>query len=249
MSETTAGRRKVRATRSGLADQVVEHLLQDSTEGVYPPGSQLPPEPVLAEEAGVSRLTLREAVKALQQRGVVRVEQGRGTFVNESSQWLAFDPTLLAGLVRRDHALAVELTEVRKIVEVGAAGLAAQRRKAGALEEMRDALERMSAAREADDVAALSQADIDFHLAVLNAAGNHFVPALLAPIDSALRALRLQTSQDLRMSDRAIVMHGRIYEAIRKRSSKLAADLMSRHLDETRKHIAELGNERANGTA
>lgn len=66
-----------RASRTGLAEQVAGHLLHDITEGIHPAGEQLPPEPVLAEAAGVSRLTLREAVKSLAQRGVLRVEQGR----------------------------------------------------------------------------------------------------------------------------------------------------------------------------
>ncbi|HEX6515717.1 MAG TPA: FadR/GntR family transcriptional regulator [Nocardioidaceae bacterium] len=228
----------MRAVRAGLADQVVEYLLQDITEGVYPPGSQLPPEPVLAEQAGVSRLTLREAIKSLRQRGVVRVEQGRGTFVNETSQWLPFDPKLLVGLVRHDHGVAMQLTEVRGIVEVGAAGLAAKRRKASDLAGMRDALERMKESQAAGDMVAFSHADIDFHLAVLNSVDNYFVPALLAPIDAGLREIRVQTSQERRMNERAIVMHGKIYDAIRKRSARAAADLMDRHLEETKRYIA-----------
>ena len=126
---------------TGLAEQVAGRLLHDIAEGVYPTGSRLPPEPVLAEAAGVSRLTLREAVKSLGQRGVVRVEQGRGTFVNPTSEWLPLDPQLLATLVRRDHGLAAQLTEVRRIVEVGAASLAARRRTAEDLRRMREALD------------------------------------------------------------------------------------------------------------
>ena len=84
-----------RAPRTGLAEQVAGHLLHDITEGIHPEGERLPPEPVLAEAAGVSRLTLREAVKSLAQRGVLRVEQGRGTFVYPSCAWLPLDPELL----------------------------------------------------------------------------------------------------------------------------------------------------------
>lgn len=227
----------MRAVRAGLADQVVEYLIQDITEGVYPPGSQLPPEPVLADQAGVSRLTLREAIKSLRQRGVVRVEQGRGTFVNETSQWLPFDPKLLVGLVRRDHGVAIQLTEVRSIVEVGAARLAAKRRKPSDLADMRDALDRMKQSQEAGDMVAFSRADVDFHLAVLNAVDNYFVPALLAPVDAGLREIRVQTSQERSMNERAILMHGRIYDAIRKRSARSAAEVMERHLEETTRYI------------
>jgi GntR family transcriptional regulator, transcriptional repressor for pyruvate dehydrogenase complex len=226
--------------RTGLADQVVERLLRDIIEAVYPPGGQLPPEPVLAEQAGVSRLTLREAVKALRQQGVVRVEQGRGTFVNPPSQWQAFDAKLLLGLVAHDRTFAMQLTEVRQIVEVGAASLAAKRRKAADLVEMRDAIQRMKDAQSAGDMMAFSQADLHFHRAVLDAAGNYFVPALLAPIEAGLMEVRIQTSQERRMNERTIVMHTRIYEAIRERTAPTAGEVMSRHLDETKKYIEDI---------
>lgn len=229
-----------RPVRTGLAEQVAGHLLHDITEGVYPPGSRLPPEPVLAEETGVSRLTLREAVKSLGLRGVLRVEQGRGTFVNPTSEWMPFDPQLLATLVQRDHGLAAQLTEVRRIVEVGAASLAARRRTPLDLSRMAEALATAGAAYEDRDVDAFCGADLAFHQAVLDAVGNHFVPALLVPVDAALREIRSRTSRDRRASRRALVMHTRIYEAIRRRSSSTAAEAMRRHLDETRRHVESM---------
>ena len=240
MSEAAPEPRDRRAVRTGLADQVAEHLLQDIVDGVYPPECRLPPEPVLAEETGVSRLTLRAAVKSLGQRGVLRVEQGRGTFVNPQARWLPFGPQLVSTLVKRDHNLALRLTEVRSIVEVGAAALAARRRTAEALREMRTALDRARAAHEDRDVESFSRADIDFHLAVLRSVGNDFVPALLAPVDAGLREIRFQTSQNHAVNARALEMHSRIYDAIRKRSPRAAADLMARHLEETRTHIAAM---------
>jgi GntR family transcriptional repressor for pyruvate dehydrogenase complex len=226
-----------RASRTGLAEQVAGHLLHDITEGVHPEGERLPPEPVLADAAGVSRLTLREAVKSLAQRGVLRVEQGRGTFVNPSSAWLPLDPQLLTSLARRDHGLAAQLTEVRSIVEVGAAGLAARRRKPADLDRMRSALERAEVALDEGDVDAFSRADIEFHQAVLDAVGNQFVPALLVPVDGALQEIRRQTSQDPAAARRALVMHRRILDAVRGRSAAAAAEAMRRHLEETRRHI------------
>jgi len=226
--------------RSGLAEQVADQLLHDILDGAYPPESRLPPEPVLAEENGVSRLTLREAVKSLGQRGVLRVEQGRGTFVNPQARWLPFDPQLLSTLVRRDHELALRLTEVRSIVEVGAAALSARRRSVEALREMHAALDRARAALEQRDAESFSRADIDFHLAVLSSVGNDFVPALLAPVDASLREIRRQTSQNPEVNERALEMHTKIYDAIRKRAPRVAADLMARHLEETRAHIAAM---------
>jgi DNA-binding FadR family transcriptional regulator len=168
------------------------------------------------------------------------VEQGRGTFVNPTSHWHAFDAKVLVGLVAHDRRFAMQLTEVRQIVEVGAASLAARRRKAADLGEMRDAIQRMKDAQGAGDMVTFSEADLDFHRAVLDAAENYFVPALLAPIEAGLKEVRIQTSQERRMTERAILMHTRIYEAIRKRTARAAGDLMSRHLEETKKYIESL---------
>jgi GntR family transcriptional repressor for pyruvate dehydrogenase complex len=102
---------------------------------------------------------------------------------------------------------------------------------------MRDALQRMNASLD-DDAVTFSQADIDFHLAVLLAVGNYFIPALLAPVDAGLREIRTRTSQNREMNERAIAMHTRIYEAIRAGSARKAASSMALHLEETRAYIA-----------
>jgi GntR family transcriptional regulator, galactonate operon transcriptional repressor len=108
---------------------------------------------------------------------------------------------------------------------------------------MRLTLERMRAAQEVGDSMAFSRADIDFHAAVLNSVENYFVAALLAPVDAGLREIRTQTSQERRMNERAVVMHEKIYQAIRRRSARAAAELMSRHLNETKKYIEGLSRQ------
>src|SRR2546429_8609026 len=112
--------------RRGLADHLVEHLVAAILRGDHPPDSRLPPGDRLAELFKVSRLTVREAVKALRGKGVVRVEQGRGTFVNQPDRWSPLDPDLLmarVGSAEGTRDLAVKLTEARRLVEVGVAGM------------------------------------------------------------------------------------------------------------------------------
>src|SRR5256885_1835165 len=107
--------------RRGLADQLVEHLVAAILRGDHAPDSQLPPEDKLAEAFKVSRLTVREAVKALRHKGVLRVEQGRGTFVNQPSRWSPLDPDLLmarASSTEGTRDLAVKLTEARAAMAV-----------------------------------------------------------------------------------------------------------------------------------
>ena len=110
---------------------VVDHLVDAIARGDHPPGSRLPPEDKLSELAAVSRLTVREAIRVLRIKGVVRVEQGRGTFVNPTSRWAPLDPALLAARTASPGDagdVARKLTEARRMVEIGAAELAAERR-------------------------------------------------------------------------------------------------------------------------
>jgi len=229
--------------RSGLAEQVAEQLLEDVVAGVYPPESRLPPEPVLAARAGVSRLTLREAVKELRQRGVVRVQQGRGTFVNPPETWAQFDSTLLnaRASTEQGYQLAHELTELRRIVERGIADLAAIRRTNEDLARMEDAVARMKAAWTGRDLDEFSSADVDFHDALLRAAGNTFALTLFHSVDPALRRVRRRTVEDsAELSERAIDYHTKIMNAVRRKNRRSAAQLMDDHLRETEEFTAHL---------
>lgn len=230
--------------RSGLADTVAEHLLEDIVSGVYPPSSQLPPEPELAERAGVSRLTLREAIKDLRQRGVVEVQQGRGTFVTPLEQWSQFDSAVLnaRAATEEGYELAHELTELRRVFERGVAEFAALRRTEADLTRMGEAIEAMKTARAVGDVEGFASADLDFHDALLRAAGNTFALALFHSIHGALRAVRRRTTQlnAGELTEHAIDYHTRILDACRTRSPRTAADLMDEHLRETETFTAEL---------
>src|SRR2546430_12652647 len=170
--------------RSGLADHLVEHVVAAILRGDHPPDSRLPPEDRLAELFKVSRLTVREAVKALRGKGVVRVEQGRGPFGNQPDRWSPLDPDLLmarVGSAEGTRDLAVKLTEARRLVEVGVAGMAAQRRTAQDLTDLRHALDRMRKASDRDDVDGFTEADLEFHQLVMAAAGDPLITAPLAP--------------------------------------------------------------------
>lgn len=229
-------------SRSGLADQLAEHLLADVVAGVYPPDSRLPPEPVLAEQAGVSRLTLREAIKDLRQRGVLRVQQGRGTFVNPPRMWSPFDSTLLnaRAATEEGYELAHELTELRRIVERGIAELAAERHTEADVDRMRSALERMRAAWARRDLDMFSDADMDFHDAVLRAAGNTFALTLFRSVDGALRIVRRRTVENAELAVRSMDYHAKILDAIRRRSRRAAGALMDEHLQLTEDLMAGL---------
>lgn len=231
------------SARPGLADRVVRDLLSAIEDGSYPAGSRLPPETVLAEAAGVSRLTLREAVRVLRDKGVLRVEQGRGTFVNDSALWSALDPELLASRAMLDGDPAVtawQITETRSLVEAGVAGLAAERRSAADVEALRCELDRMRGALHKDDVTDFSEADIAFHDAVMRAAGNPFLAALMEPVKALVTQVRTHTSLALDMRVTAIAAHTAIMEAVVAGDADSARRTMSEHMVQTHRVIDRL---------
>jgi GntR family transcriptional regulator, transcriptional repressor for pyruvate dehydrogenase complex len=223
---------------AGRPGAVADRLLDDIVSGRYPPGSRLPTEPELCTVMGVSRATVREAMKSLQQRGVTSIEQGRGTFVNPIERWSPLDPVLLAARSARPEsdqgvgsAWAAQLIEARRVVEVGVAALAAERRGPADLETLAETLGRMRAA--GDDVAAFARADLAFHQAVMRAAGNELIHALFDPLSQLIQAGRLQTSRPAERRALAIEAHGAILVAIEAGDAEAAAAAMGEHLTET----------------
>jgi GntR family transcriptional regulator, transcriptional repressor for pyruvate dehydrogenase complex len=230
------------------AKAVAEQILGDIVSGKYRPGSRLPTELELCEATGVSRATLREAMKSLQQFGVTSIEQGRGSFVNPVQSWSPFDPTVLAariGHVSADSGAPdsggpdsggsweVQLAETRRIVEAEVAGLAARRRTDWDLAAMRDSIEAMRRASRERDVDAFATADLAFHQAVMNAAGNEFIRALFDPVARLMHVGRVESSQPLVRRTQAIRVHDAIMAAIAARNELGAVAVMREHLDET----------------
>lgn len=231
------------SARPGLADRVVRELLSAIEDGTHPVGGRLPPESVLAEVAEVSRLTLREAVRVLRDKGVLRVEQGRGTFVNDPARWSVLDPDLLSSRAVLDGDPAItawQVTETRSVVEIGVAGLAAERRSSADVEALRQALEQMRAALDHDDVTDFSEADIAFHDAVMRAAGNPFLAALMRPVKALVGQVRVHTSLTLDMRVTAIAAHTAILEAVVAGDADAARRTMSEHMVQTHRVIDRL---------
>ncbi len=222
--------------RRGLAEDLADTLVADILAGTYPSQSMLPSEVELATMSGLSRLTVREAVKSLKAKSVLRVIQGTGTFVNSPDEWSPLDPALL--LARSMHnsdtvTMPKKLLEARQIVEVGVAGLAAERRTGSHLDRMRESLQGMEDAHASGDVESFVQADIAFHQSVLAAADNPFIAALFHPLEEALLVGRRQTSAFSAEREHAIAMHQGIYEAVAAADPVAARAAMADHMTQT----------------
>lgn len=153
------------APRTSLADSAANSIRAEISAGRWPVGSRIPIEPQLALLLGVSRGTVREAVKTLVSRGLLEVRQGSGTYVRSG-----FDPS--ANLQKMRRASLRDQFEVRRALEVEAARLAAVRHTAKDLRNLKALLEQRGSPEAADGGAGFIQRDLDFHLAIVDVSGN-----------------------------------------------------------------------------
>ncbi len=216
---------------SRLYEQIVQQIEESILKGELTPGSQLPAERELAEQFGVSRTAVREAIKALQEKGFVDAFPGRGTFVTNgtsSSMRRSLDRIIKSG---ESDGLAY-LVEVREILEPEIAALAATRADYEDLAAMREAIDVMDNAEWSSE--AFIEADLDFHLALAEAAANPIVLSLIDSIVGLLREQRLRISRVQGGPERGQQYHRSILEAIERHDAQGARAAMQAHLWQVR---------------
>jgi len=220
-----------KAVRSRLYEQIVQQIEESILKGTLKTGDQLPAERELAEQFGVSRTAVREAIKALSEKGLVEAYSGRGTFItNGTSQAIRQSLDLMMKLGRL--AGANYLAEVRSILEPDIAALAATRAEEQHLVSMREAVAVMD--RSLQDPAAFIEADLDFHLALAEAAANPLILSLLDSIVALLREQRIRIFTVDGGPQRGQFHHKRILEAIERRDPEKARDEMRAHMVQVR---------------
>ena len=225
---------------SRLYEQIVKQIEDSLEKGALKAGDQLPAERELAIQFGVSRTAVREAVKALREKGLVEAYPGRGTFITSetsNSIRLTFDRMIKAG--PRDGTL--HLVEVREIVEPEIAALAATRVTEESLEELREAIKIMDTAKSDPDT--FIEADLDFHLALGEAAANPLILSLIDSIVGVLREQRLRIFKVEGGPERGQYHHKRILEAIENHDPVGAREAMRAHLRQVREDSRNSGVE------
>jgi GntR family transcriptional regulator, transcriptional repressor for pyruvate dehydrogenase complex len=223
-------------------EQVVSHVRALIEGGSLRPGDRLPAERDLAVEIGVSRPTVRAGLRALAAMGVVQSRHGSGTYIPTGPPTLGSEPlrflAALHGFTRE------EMFEARRILEVGAAGLAAERATSDQIATIAEEVASLFASME-DPVAFLVH-DVKFHQAVAIASSNPIVTSLVGMIAELYYAHRRETAtlaSDRNLRD-AAEMHRRIYQAIRARDPEGACLAMAEHLAHSRAFQAEEAGEK-----
>jgi GntR family transcriptional repressor for pyruvate dehydrogenase complex len=216
---------------SRLYEQIVQQIEESVLKGTLKPGDQLPAERELAQQLGVSRTAVREAVKTLREKGLVEAYSGRGTFITDGTSQAArqsFDLMVKIGQQEGSPHLA----ELRLILEPGIAALAAVRVEEEDLEAMRDAVAVMDRAQR--DPEAYIEADLDFHLALAEAAANPLILSLIDSIVGLLREQRIRIFNVEGGPQRGQIHHKRILDAMERRDPEMARNAMRAHLEQVR---------------
>jgi GntR family transcriptional repressor for pyruvate dehydrogenase complex len=210
-----------------LFEQIVQQVEDSILKGQLKPGDQLPAERDLAQRFGVSRTAVREAVKTLREKGLVEAYSGRGTFVTNGTSQAMRQSLDLMIRINPQEGLS-NLAELRLVLEPEIAALAVARIEEQLLTTMREAIAAMD--RNINDPEAYVEADLDFHLALAEAAGN---PLILSLLDSIVGLLREQRSRIFNVDggpERGQYHHKRILAAIDQRDPEAAREAMRAHL-------------------
>jgi GntR family transcriptional regulator, transcriptional repressor for pyruvate dehydrogenase complex len=208
------------------AEIVVQHVRGLIERGELRPGDRLPAERELAVQLGVSRPSVRAGLRSLSAIGVLQTRHGAGTFITDGPPTLGSEPlSFLAALhgFTRD-----EMFEARRALEVGVAGLAAERANDEQIATIAEEITGMFAAL--DDPQTFLIHDIRFHRSVAEASGNPILASLVEMVSALFYEQRRKTAQHGRDLKESAHLHRAIYHAIRAHDPKRASAAMSEHL-------------------
>ncbi len=208
-----------------LADKVIYQLQQDISLGKYKAGELIPPEPVLMELFNVGRSTIREAIKTLSNAGILRVQQGAGTFVCSIENNEPLEKRL-----RR--AARMEVNQVRSLLEIEIARLAAQFRDEQDLEHIGSALADRLQAIQSENYEAAADADIRFHKSIALASHNSVLADLYQTFTAVIRESFSQREKPhVQQFQQTHHLHADLLTAIRKQDVSAATRVVTQILE------------------
>ncbi|MEW6113291.1 MAG: FadR/GntR family transcriptional regulator [Thermodesulfobacteriota bacterium] len=221
-----------------VSDLAVEQISQMLSAEQMKPGDSLPSERSLMEQLGISRVAVREALRVLEMMGLIEVKPGKGIFVAHPDhsifgpfeQWLSVHQEAL-----------LEHFEVRMLIEPHAAGFCAQRASKDQIRAMKKTLEKFKQANKQEDLVAMIRADAQLHQLIAVATGNRTLATLMDTFTGSLlegwkASLRVEGR-----SDKTVLEHAAIVEAIERRDSDKAQTLMRKHLGNAVHELKKVG--------
>jgi len=221
--------------KTRLYEEIVKQLIDLIEVGKLKPGDRLPSERQMAEELGVSRTAIREALRALESMGYIESKVGGGTFIRE----ISLDKALLpfTTLLSQDKNLIKELLEVRQLLESEIALLASKRATEEDIKNMETALDSMREDIEQGGIGL--EGDNAFHNALAIAARNMAMTKILELCDELLSKSRESTLRIPGQPARSLEDHVAILHAVKERDHVLAQQLMKQHMIKAQENYRE----------
>ncbi len=222
-------------SKDRLVDRVVNEIQRLILAGDLTPGSRLPPERDCAEQLGVSRTVLREAVRALAYKGYLETKQGIGTIVRHPSRELITEPL---GVLLQSKGFTIDhLHHVRSILEVEIAGLAALQATEQDIQVLHQTVSAMVTANSPEEFANL---DAEFHKTLAQTSHNPLLVVLLDSIRDVMQEVRLRVTNHPYLRQTVIPDHARILDRVTVRDLEGARQAMVAHLEHARRIQEEL---------
>jgi len=206
-----------------VARQIQNHILEN-----LKPGDVLPPERELALKFGVSRSSVRDAIRSLELVGLLQAQQGRGTVVCEPSSDAVAGP--LTAVIMRKRRLVRELLDVRKIVEPALARRAALHVTSEQLAELEQILEQQSS-KVAEGETAIAE-DNEFHYRIARGADNSVLLQIVDVLMDMLQQTREKSLQTEGRAEKSLAGHRRIFSALKRHDPAASEKAMRQHLEE-----------------
>jgi GntR family transcriptional repressor for pyruvate dehydrogenase complex len=210
-------------------DQIIEKIKKLIINGDLNPGDFLPGERILSEKLGVSRTSLRQALKALNIMGVLEINPGKKTYIKESFSDILINPFRF---IKAIHSIKIrELFEARCVLEEGLVQIAAKKVKSRDLVQIKSFIN--DAEKYIDNKDEFIYAEFKFHQRIFETADNKILTAVMNSLNELLLVLEKYEKDYLDISDRTLSLqqHIRIYDAIKEKDSDKARDVMRIHLN------------------
>ncbi|NLB55374.1 MAG: FadR family transcriptional regulator [Lentisphaerae bacterium] len=215
-----------------LADQIISKITTMLFEGKIKPGDKLPSEREWSEQLGVSRTSLRLALKALEVLGVIDIQPGSGVYISRDNSRLLINPLkFMRNIYEID---AIELWETRRTIEVALTGLAAQKADEEDIRILDGYVEQIKECTCGSD---FSDLDAKFHKAIFRIARNRPMEAVMLSIDRILHRERYELTGVIRsevpaLRDQSWRFHYELVEALKENDVVLAQEKMLEHIDQ-----------------
>ena len=220
-----------------ISDEILRQLRGAVFSGKFRAGDRLPNERDMAEQFAASRTSVREALRALEQEGVIHVKKGAGggAFVSDLDHRLVVRP--FQTLLRMRKVSMAHITEVRLIFEPEAARLAAERATPQDLAELEEVIEKMRQVVEEGEPPASH--DLRFHKLVARAAGNPILEMLSESMLEVASQVISNLHPSIEVLRHVLERHRSVFEAIRSRDGERAYALMSEHIVDVRRRLSD----------